>query len=278
MSLENSPSVISSPASASGPMRLEASDGQTMLGFGQGAALVNRSVKAGSGRASTIRVISGPHGLGSSASVALTLSLASRLRARTDSLGSTLFRLTWKTRVTPSGRRICALRASARRTSGNGCTSWPTTTGRDWKSGRDTAEARKASGAGSALLTEVAQLGAWVCPTARDHSRGVKPPREWDTGVPLSQQVALVGWPTPRGQDSESAGAHRGAADGLTSQARLTATGEMLTGSIAQTKNGGQLNPAHSRWLMGLPSSWDDCAVTAMQSLRNARKRSLERS
>ena len=59
-------------------------------------------------------------------SARLTSSLANRLRQKTDLLGSTLFRLTWKERVTPSGRRIPALRASGRRTSGSDFTSWPT--------------------------------------------------------------------------------------------------------------------------------------------------------
>ena len=379
----------------------------------------------------------------SSASAALQSSMANRLRARLGSDGSILYRLTWKERVTPSGRPICALRARARTLkdgfvtkiiplSGNASLSalpisgkgfiglqkgrntpratdgknggpnqaggalspdaalagWPTpranegtgdkvppgrTGGKALKqavqlAGWPTPQARdhfpahtpeyiaekKAQGHGMANLNDRVQMAGWPTPTTRDHkdgtSEGTVPVNAllgrtvWLAGWPtptagnasgsqmakdasatgkrpdgskatvaLNPAAQLAGWPTPtaleRNAKPETHQKRRGfrkqnanqnttpmylnEAAQITTDAqlaeamgyqvppnspmRITASGEMLTGSFAGMESGGPLNPELSRWLQALPAAWANCAPTETVSVLKSRGSSSKR-
>ena len=126
--LPDTPNTISSPASAFGPTPCDVQAGPIAALFGQALAHANLSARQAKELGLLTSGTCGPRSTISSASAALTSSLASRLQAKTASLGSTLYRLTWKERTTPAGRSIPALRASVRRTSDNDFIGWPTTT------------------------------------------------------------------------------------------------------------------------------------------------------
>jgi hypothetical protein len=284
--------AISSLASADGRSRSVSRDGRTIVQFGPALVRASLSVLPDAARARPTIGTYGRPSRASLASAALQGSLASKLQAAMAGRGSAEYALTWKTWDMASGPPICALRASGRRISGNGCSS--------------------------------AQSG-WSTPTTTDAKRGTKPPRPWDTGVPLTQQVGLAvsGWPTPtasgfnsredpeqwrarqaklkaKGINGNGAGVPFGVAvreaagwatpkagdwrDPRVSEKTLSessrplneqAHGLTVNGSTAGTEKPGVLNPEFVSRLMGFPATWNPhYRDTEMPSSRKSRRRS----
>ena len=124
--LSGTPNATSSPAGDSGASLSDKPDGPMTGPSGPEAAPAQVSQQQEKARGLQTLVTSGRIGCGSSASAALQSSLANRLVQRLDMAGSTLFRMTWKRKLTPLGRPYLERAASALRTSGSGFGSWPT--------------------------------------------------------------------------------------------------------------------------------------------------------
>lgn len=339
------PSAISLPASADGVKPCESQAGQQLDLFGLAPAPASPSAPLERDLEPPMSDTCGRSFMSSSASAGLSLFLGSRLQARLARVGSMEYRQTWRLLATPAGRPYWAHTVSARRTSDSGffgagwptvqvhqgpnngtnrgkdhggdrqrktpqnvkdlVAGWPSTKakdGREWSPG---SQPDSASGHGLGAVAQTVQ--GWSSPTCVDGRRGNQPPREHDTGVPLSQMVVgpldvwatptahkltpqsrdnrclardcllaeeVEGWATPVMMDSEAAGGKE-----------QTCLVNQATGRYADTSNAGtersggsQLNPSFSRWLMGYRAVWDSCGAMAMRLCRLSRRRSSRRS
>lgn len=115
-----------SPGSEGGRSLSGNQDGPTTGRSGQAPALASLTAAQAKERG---LLTSGTYGLlsiGSSSSTSLQSFLENRLQKRTQSLGSTLYKLTWKPWTTPLGPSRFRLQAWGRPISETDCTGWPT--------------------------------------------------------------------------------------------------------------------------------------------------------
>lgn len=276
--------AISSPVSGFGLPHSELPDGLMTNRSGPDHVPANLSARQAQALGLMMSGTCGPTGTGSSSSVDLKLSLESRLQAKTAWGGRTLYRLTWKRRVTPSGLSIPALRASGHSTSGSASTlqprisdlpnvrhgvkwcgdmtGWVSPNARDWK---DTGQPRDRQD-GTKRLDQVsrqAHLAGWGTPVAQPANgtperfqerkreaiaRGVQ---MGDSVTDVQMQAMLAGWPSPT----------KGNADGSQAAKDATSTGRRPDGSKATVA----LNPVAQ--LAGWPTPM---AGTPAQNGNNA--------
>ena len=170
---------------------------------------------------------------------------------------------------------------------------WVTPSSRDWK---DTVGmATEATNPDGSVRNRVDQLprqaamAGWPTPrsTESGHATG-NPDRAMDQKSRLEDTVFVAGWVTPSAANhkgatslasAETAIARQGQPTNLPEQVicaiaelpqpvRLTASGQILTGSSAEMESGGQLNPRFSGYLMGYPPIWCIAAILAQRAIR----------
>lgn len=239
------------PGSVDGSSPCNSPDDPKTGQSGQAPVPVNHSPRRAKAKVFLTSDTYGPLGSGSSQSADLTRSLGSRLQAQLATVGSIEYSQTWRGKVTPAGRPYWAHTASARRTSGSGSTGWPTPQKGDGDRG---GQAKRAiENRHAKRMNDYALLAGWSSPRAN----------KWGFPDSHGSKEAPAGWPTPQALSFDKS-----------HQPGMNAGMAKTIGFLASTEKRGALNPAFSRWLMGFPPEWDDCAVTAMQSFPKSRRRS----
>jgi len=195
--------------------------GPTTGQSGREAALASHSVPPARAAVLTTSGTFGPLFGGSSPSVGLQSSLASRLHRRLAGIGSPEYALTWKRWDMRSGPPICALRASALPTSASGSSGWrtPATTepgvsierlqtkdGEPWTPGERAYDKLTGRVCQVGLTHEArASLTGWPTPNALPEGRGglqgnpdaALRRRANGHMLNLDDAATLAGWPTP---------------------------------------------------------------------------------
>ena len=120
--------------------------------------------------------------------------------------GSPEYRLTWKEWVLSSGLRICALRASAPRTSAKGSSGWPTPRASlNENRGQSLPPSHDGNTHGialSGLAVATARQVGWPTPSASDATGGTEP-LDWRT-TKLRTAAQRSGWQTPTTNDARA--------------------------------------------------------------------------
>lgn len=265
MTLETIHSVIGSPESAGGQLRLDLPDGAMTDGCGQEAAPASPSQSPVKAKRKATNATSGLHGSISLSPSSLQSCLESRLQERLPTGGSMMPSMIWKGKVTKRQRVYSQLAVSVRRTNATGSGLWRTPGAQDGERGcyatQETMESRLDRGGQLSLPNQVKHPHLWPTPTTRDHKDGTAQSCQ---NVPVNSLLgrAVHMFPTPR---SSPAMAH--------GQPHHDQNASRLEDVIAyQTQTSGSLNPHWVAWLMGYPQDHINCAPTETPSSRKSRQ------